>query len=120
MVQIAAPAGADVSNRGIQRGRLFFGTLILIAAFIAWATALWISPHGAEGPAGDQLRPGVVVFLRNSAIGTLALSALAAYLLFPERRPDKPVRDWVIRGILAVMVLASLWQLAWLQFAVLR
>lgn len=117
MVPIAPRAGADVSNRGIGRGQLFLGTLLLVAAVMTWALALWMSPHGEEQ---GQLRGGVVDYIRNSAIGTLVMSALAAYLLFPARRPVKPVRDWVIRIVIGVMVAVSLYQLAWLYFDVLR
>ena len=109
-----------MKNRGIARGRIFMGTLLLVAAVVTWAMALWMSPHGDAGPGGESLRPGVIAFIRNSAIGTLVMSALAAYLLFPERRPVKPVRDWVIRGIIGLMVAVSLYQLAWLYLGVLR
>ena len=106
-------------NRGITRGRIFFGELILVAAVATWATALLMSPHGttvAEGT--EHVRSTVVTFLRNSAIGTLALSALAGWLLFPERRPRKPWRDWTIIAVLAAMVLSSLYQLVWLRTVV--
>lgn len=121
MVRAAPRAGPDVSNRGIARGRLFMGGLLLFAAVIAWGTALWMSPHSSSTVAGgtEHVRTTVVVFLRNSAIGTLVLSALAGWLLFPERRPKKPVRDWLVAGILAVLVLSSLYQLIWLRTAVL-
>ena len=110
-----------MSNRGIARGRIFMGTLLLVAAVMVWAMTLWMSPHGdTAAHGGEPLRAGVIAFIRNSAIGTLLMSALAAYLLFPERRPVKPVRDWVIRGIIGVMVLVSLYQLAWLYLGVLR
>jgi hypothetical protein len=110
-----------VSNRGIFRGRLFMGNLILFAAIIAWFTAIMMSPHGttvADGP--EHVRNSVTIFLRKSAIGTMLLSALAAYLLFPNRRPDNPRRDWAIRGVLAVLVLTSVYQLLWLEWSVLR
>lgn len=57
----------------------------------------------------------VVVFVRNSAIGNLMLCALAAWLLFPVRRPKAPRRDWAIIVTIAVMVLTSLYQLFWLR-----
>ena len=108
-----------MSNRGIVRGRLFVGTLLLTAAVINWAIALLMSPHGEASPAGmEQVRTTVVTFLRNSAIGTLVLSALSGWLLFPRRRPNKPVRDRVIAGILAVLVLSSVYQLIWLRTSV--
>jgi hypothetical protein len=110
-----------VSNRGIGRARLFMGSLVLTAAVITWATALLMSPHGQHSAAGwEQVRTTVAVFLRNSAIGTLVLSALAGWLLFPLRRPKKPVRDWIIAGVLAMLVLSSIYQLVWLERSVLR
>ena len=106
-------------NRGIGRGRLFLGSLLLFAAVIAWATSLMMSPHGEVVAEGTQhVRTSVVIFLRNSAIGTLVLSALAGWLLFPARRPRWPARDWAIMGVLAVLVLTSLYQLLWLRSVV--
>jgi len=94
------------------------GGLILFAAVIAWATALMMSPHGESVAHGtEHVRTTVVVFLRNSAIGTLVLAALASWLLFPARRPKKPVRDWAIIATLAVLALSSLYQLIWLTVA---
>ena len=110
-----------MSNRGIGRARLFMGSLLLTAAIITWAAALLMSPHGEQSAAGwQQVRTTVAVFLRNSAIGTLVLSALAGWLLFPLRRPRKPVRDRIIAGVLAVLVATSVYQLIWLQTSVLH
>jgi len=110
-----------VSNRGIGRGRLFMGALVLFAAVIAWGTALWMSPHSditvARGT--DHVRDVVVIYLRKSAIGTLVLSALAAWLLFPARRPRWPARDWAIIAVIAVLVCSSIYELIWLQMSVL-
>ena len=95
---------------------MFMGGLILFAAVIAWATGLMLSPHGPSSAAGtEHVRTTVVVFLRNSAIGNLVLCALAAWLLFPERRPKAPRRDWAIIGAISVIVLTSLYQLVWLR-----
>lgn len=104
-------------NRGIGRGRMFMGGLILFAAVIAWGTALLMSPHSSATVAGgtEHVRNVVVVFIRNSAIGTLVLCALSGWLLFPERRPRWPARDWAILGIIGVMVASSLYQLVWLR-----
>jgi len=117
MVRDSPRAGADVRNRGIGRARMFFGGIILFAAVIAWATALMMSPHSdvtvAQGT--EHVRTTVVVFLRNSAIGTLLLSGLAGWLLFPARRPKAPRRDWAIAAVLALLVLSSLYQLIWLR-----
>ncbi len=113
--------GADVKNRGIVRGRLFMGLLLLLAAIINWAVALLMSPHGQPSPSGmEQVRTTVALFQRNSAIGTLVLSALSGWLLFPRRRPNNPIRDWVIAGVLAVLVLSSIYQLIWLETSVLH
>ena len=118
MVRPAPGPGADVSNRGIGRARMFFGGLILFAAVIAWGTALMMSPHGqSTAPGMESVRTGVTVFIRNSAIGTLLLSALAGWLLFPARRPKTPRRDWAIAATLAVLVLTSVYQLIWLRTA---
>ena len=119
MVRTSAPAGANVRNRGIGRARLFMGSLLLFAAIILWAIALMMSPHG-EAPAQglDYVRTSVVAFVRNSAMGTLVLCALAGWLLFPLRRPRWPARDWAIMAAIGVMVLTSLYQLIWLRSVV--
>ena len=101
---------------------MFMGGLLLFAAVIAWGTALMMSPHSsstvAEGT--EHVRNTVVVFLRNSAIGTLVLTALAAWLLFPTRRPNAPRRDYAILAVITVLVVTSVYQLVWLQLGVLR
>ena len=95
---------------------MFMGGLLLFAAVIAWGTALMMSPHGESSATGtEHVKTVVVVFLRNSAIGTLVLSAVSAWLLFPARRPRKPARDWALIAILALLVLTSLYQLIWLS-----
>ena len=106
-------------NRGIGRARMFMGGLLLFASVIAWFTALMMSPHGNAVVDGtEHVRTSIVVFIRNSAIGTLILCALSAWLLFPMRRPKWPARDWAIIGIIAVMVATSLYQLIWLRTVV--
>ena len=108
-----------MSNRGIGRARMFLGGLLLLAAILTWATALMMSPHGSTvGDGTEHVRTVVVIFLRNSAIGTLVLCALSGWLLFPARRPKWPARDWAIIAIIAVMVLSSLYQLFWLRSVV--
>ena len=107
-------------NRGIARGRLFMGGLLLFAAVIAWGTSLMMSPHSPQSAEGvDHVRSTVVTFVRNSAIGTLLLTAVAGWLLFPPRRPRWPARDWAIIGLIGLLVATSLWQLGWLYFSVL-
>lgn len=92
------------------------GALLLFAAVIAWGTALMMSPHGdAAVPGSEHVRTTVVVFLRNSALGTLLLCGVSAWLLFPARRPKWPARDWAIIALVALLVLTSLYQLIWLR-----
>jgi hypothetical protein len=110
-----------VRNRGIGRARMFVGGFLLFAAVITWLTALMMSPHGPGGAAGgENVRSVIVVFLRNSAIGTLVLTAVSAYLLFPVRRPRKPWRDRLLIGLMAVLVLTSVYELVWLQTRIVR
>jgi drug/metabolite transporter (DMT)-like permease len=95
---------------------MFMGGMLLFAAVIAWFTALMMSPHGSEVDAGtEHVRTTVVTFLRNSAIGTLILSAIAGWLLFPSRRPRWPARDYAIIGVLGVLVATSIYQLFWVK-----
>jgi hypothetical protein len=95
---------------------MFMGGLLLFAAIIAWATAFMMSPHGEVAARGtEHVRTTVVVFLRNSAIGTLILCALSGWLLFPSRRPRWPARDWAIIAVIGLMVATSLYQLIWLR-----
>ena len=96
------------------------GNLILFVAVITWATAILLSPHGqSSAPGTEHVRGVVVIFLRNSAIGTILLSAFAGWLLFPRRRPNRPRRDWAIAVVLAILVLSSLYELIWLRTSVL-
>jgi hypothetical protein len=105
-----------VSNRGIGRARMFMGGLLLLATVIVWMLGLWMSPHGEPVAAGtEHVRPVIVSFIRNGAIGTLVLSALSAWLLFPARRPKWPARDWALIGLILILVLTSLYQLIWLR-----
>lgn len=116
MVRYPACAGGDVRNRGIGRGRIFLGELLLLTAVILWFTGLWLSPSTPTDTAGiEGVRGTVVAVMRNSAIATLALSALAGWLLFPNPRPHKPLRDRAFIAVLAVLVLTSLYQLVWLR-----
>ena len=106
-------------NRGIVRGRVFFGFLILFAAVIAWFISLAMSPHStAGGDTTEHVRTVVASFLRKSAIGNLILCALAGWLLWPLRRAPMPVRDWTILAIIGVIVATSLYQLFWLRSVV--
>jgi len=105
-----------VRDRGILRARIFLGGVVLVAAIITWATAFMMSPHGDPAPTGTgHVRTTVVLFMRNSALGALVLCGIAAWLLFPARRPRRPVRDWTIMGLIGLMVLTSLYQLIWVS-----
>ncbi len=101
-----------MSNRGIGRARLFFGGVLLLAAVIAWFTGLWLGTSAPSTvPGVEGVRETSVTVIRNSAIGTLILASLAAWLLFPARRPRWPARDWAIAVVLVVLVLSSVYRL---------
>ena len=105
----------DLRNRGIGRGRMFLGTLLLVAAVITWAIGLMMGVHGDVVAKGtEQVSMVAVTFKRNGAIGTLILSGLSAWLLFPARRPKWPARDWALIALLAFLVGSSLYTLFWL------
>jgi drug/metabolite transporter (DMT)-like permease len=120
VVRHPALKGANVNNRGIGRARIFVGEFLLCAAVILWATALLMSPHTSNDMLGtEHVRITVAHFLQSSAIGTLVLGAIAGWLLFPERRPRKPARDWSLLAVIGVLAVSSLYQLIWLKTAVL-
>jgi hypothetical protein len=100
---------------------MFVGAFLLTAAVMTWMTSLLMSPHGdTSGHSGvDHVRTVIVVYVRNTAIGTLLLAALSAWLLFPARRPRNALRDWLLIGVIAVLAVSSLYQLYWLKTAVL-
>jgi hypothetical protein len=100
---------------------MFVGGLLLFAAVIAWFTSFMMSPHGDTVAKGtEHVKTTVVIFMRNSAIGTLILCALAGWLLFPARRPKWPQRDYAIIGLIALLVVSSIYDLIWLQTSVLH
>jgi len=110
-----------VRNRGIGRGRMFMGALLLVAAIMTWAVSFMMSPHGDTVAKGtEHVRTTIVTFMRNGAIGTLVLTALAAWLLFPPRRPRWPARDWALVVVLVLLAASSIYTLVWLQTAVLN
>ena len=109
-----------MKNRGIGRGQIFVGEVLLLAAVILWGTALLMSPHGSNDAVGkDYVRRTVALFVNHSAIATLVLAALSCWLLFPVRRPRKPARDWSLIAVIAVLAASSVYQIIWLQTAVL-
>jgi dolichol kinase len=110
-----------VSNRGIGRGRMFMGALLLIAAVMTAAIGLWMSPHGETVAKGtEHVRPAIVGMMEKGAVWTLILCALSAWLLFPARRPKWPQRDWALIALLVLLVGSSLYTLIWLYGFVLR
>lgn len=97
------------------------GALLLVAAVLSWGTGLMMDPHGQSVARGTpHVRTTVVSFVRGDAIGTLILCGLAAWLLFPRRRPRWPARDWALIVLLVLLAASSIYTLVWLQLAVLR
>jgi drug/metabolite transporter (DMT)-like permease len=100
---------------------MFMGALLLLAAILTWGIGLMMSPHGeTSAPGTEHVRTTIVTFMRNGAIGTLVLCALAGWLLFPARRPRWPARDWTVAGLLLLLAGSSLYTLIWLQLSVLH
>ena len=107
MVRAAPSQGRDVSNRGIGRGRMFLGELILLTAVIAWFTGLWLSPSTPTTTAGLEGVRGTVVDLPSQqryrhagAVGAGGLAAVpepaaaqAAPRLGNHRRSGDPRRS---------------------------
>ncbi len=109
-----------MKNRGVGRGRMFVGGFLLFAAVIVWSVGLLMSPRGAGAVQGiEYVRDAVVVYLRNSALGTIGLAALSAFLLFPSGRRHWPARDWAIGLLIGLLMATSIYQLIWLRTAVL-
>ena len=106
-------------NRGIGRGRMFVGGFVLFAAVIVWMIGLLMNPHGAPVASGtEHVREAIVVYMRNSLLATLGMAALAAFLLFPGRRPNAPRRDWALGLLIGLLMVTSLYQLYWLMNSV--
>jgi hypothetical protein len=94
---------------------MFMGALLLLATVLTWGIGLMMSPHGETVARGtEHLRATIVTFKRNGAIGTLVLCALAAWLLFPRRRPKWPERDWALAVLIAFLAGSSIYTLIWL------
>jgi hypothetical protein len=94
---------------------MFMGALLLLAAALTWGIGLMMSPHGESVARGTEyLRTTVVTFKRNGATGTLILCAIAAWLLFPKRRPKWPMRDWALIVLFAFLAGSSIYTLIWL------
>ena len=104
-----------MNNREIGRVRMYLGALLLLVTVVTWGTGFMMSPHGQTVVEGTQhLRATVVTFKRNAAIGTLIACGLAAWLLFPTRRPKWPARDWAVIALLAFLGGSSIYTLLWL------
>ena len=96
------------------------GSLLLVAAVMNWLVGLMMSPHGQTVAKGTQhVRTPVVSVIQGGAIVTIMLTALAAWLLFPPRRPKWPVRDWALIALFVLLVGSSLYTLVWLHTSVL-
>jgi len=96
------------------------GSLLLVAAVMNWLVGLMMSPHGQTVAKGTQhVRTPVVSVIEGGAIVTIMLTALAAWLLFPPRRPKWPARDWALIALFVVLVGSSLYTLVWLHTSVL-
>ena len=96
------------------------GSLLLVAAVMNWLVGLMMSPHGQTVAKGTQhVRTPVVSVIQGGAIVTIMLTALAAWLLFPPRRPMGPARDWALIALFVLLVGSSLYTLVWLHTSVL-
>jgi len=96
------------------------GSLLLVAAVMNWLVGLMMSPHGQTVAKGTQhVRTPVVSVIEGGAIVTIMLTALAAWLLFPPRRPKWPARDWALIALFVLLVGSSVYTLVWLHTSVL-
>lgn len=108
-----------VDSRTIARARLVLGALLLFAAVLSWLIGLTLSPHGQTVVAGtEHVRDTVVTFKRNSAIGTLILSTISAWLLFPKQRAKRQAREWLLIVLLTLLAASSIYTLLSLRPAV--
>jgi uncharacterized BrkB/YihY/UPF0761 family membrane protein len=119
MVRDQASTGGNVTDRRAGRGRLFLGSVLLLGAVAACVTGLFINPIEEGTSSGlEHVRTSVVIFMRNSAIATLVLVALASLLLFPRPRLRHPLRDRLLIGVAAALAAFSIYRLIWLQTTV--
>jgi hypothetical protein len=101
-----------VNYRETGRLRTAIGALLLLATVVTWATGFMMSPHGQTVVQGtEHLRPTIVTFKRNAAIGTLISCALAIWLLFPRVRPKWAARDWALAVLLILLSGSSVYTL---------
>ena len=119
MVRDPPRPGGDVTDRRAGRGRLFLGSVLLAGAVAASLTGLFTNPlEEGTSPGTEHVRDSVVIFMRNSAIATLVLVALASVLLFPRPRLRHPLRDRLLIGVAAALTAFSVYRLVWLQTTV--
>lgn len=101
-----------VEVRSIARARTFVGVLLLLAAVLTWGIGLTLSPQGHAIVDGtEHVRDTVMTFKHNSAIGTLILCAIAAWLLLPRHPSQWPPRDWAAAVLLALLAASSIYTL---------
>ena len=104
-----------MSDKRAGRGRLFLGSVLLLGAVAACLTGLFTNPiEEGTSPGVEHVRASVVILMRNSAIATLMLVALACVLLFPRPRLRHPLRDRVLIGVAAALTAFSVYRLVWL------
>ena len=102
-----------VEVRSIARARTFLGVLLLLAAVLTWGIGLTLSPQGHAIVDGtEHIRDTVMTFKHNSAIGTLILCAIAAWLLLPRHPSKWPPRDWAAAVLLTLLAASSIYTLA--------
>ncbi len=105
----------------IRRVRTSLGAILLVAAVVTWGIGLMMSPHGQPVVAGtEHIRSTVVTFRHNAAIGTLILSAIAAWLLYPKLRSKWPMRDWALIVLFMALTASSIYTLLWLTPSVVH
>ena len=101
-----------MTDRRTGRGRLFLGSILLTGAVAACITGLFNNPVDEVAATGaDHVRETVVLFMRNSAVATLMLVALAYPLLFTRPRLRHPTRDMILVGVSVVLIVVSVYRL---------
>ena len=76
-------------NRGIGRGRMFLGELMLVVAVVLWATALLMSPHAPETADGTEI------------LLKLTQGELAQWTAMSREGLNKLINRWIGDGILS-------------------
>jgi hypothetical protein len=120
MVRNSTRAGADVKNRGIGQARFNFRRRVPVACRHHYlGDSPSNEPHGSNNAVGnDYVRMTVASFLNHSALAALMLAGIAGWFLFPARRLRKPLRDWLLIAVIGLLTTTSVYQLIWLQTAV--